>query len=171
MQLVGNSIYLRPMTIEDTNDIVRWRNKDYVRKNFLYQELFTPETHLNWIKTKVDTGEVVQFVIVEKENDRAVGSVYLRDIDQAEKTAEYGVFIGEEEALHKGYGSECARLVTDYANKEMGLKKLFLRFVDGNIAAKKSYEAAGFKETGKFEYNVSTLTGENRKVLFMERTF
>jgi len=157
------------MTVEDTADIIRWRNADHVRANFLYQALLDEETHLNWIKKKVNTGQVIQFVIVEKENDRGVGSVYLRDIDNNEKTAEYGVFIGERDALGKGYGSECAKMLTEYAATELKLKKLMLRFVDGNESARKSYEAAGFVLIDKVEYDYSQMTNENRKVLFMER--
>lgn len=31
-------VYLRPMTIDDTDDIVRWRNRESVRQYFVYQE-------------------------------------------------------------------------------------------------------------------------------------
>lgn len=169
MRLDGNKIYLRTMEIEDTPMVVAWRNKDHVRNNFLYQRLLTEADHLNWIKTKVLTGEVVQFIIIDKENDTPVGSVYLRDIDNKQLTAEYGIFIGEESALGKGYGSECARLMTLYAKNELKLKKLFLRFVEGNVAAQKSYESAGFVLEDRTENNVSELTKESRRVMFMER--
>ena len=33
MILEGKNIYLRPMTGEDTDLIVKWRNEDFVRKN------------------------------------------------------------------------------------------------------------------------------------------
>ena len=56
-------IYLRLMTYEDTDRIVNWRNSDSVRKNFIYQALFTRESHENWIKTMIDTGKVVQMMI------------------------------------------------------------------------------------------------------------
>ena len=58
-------IYLRPMTWEDTDNIVAWRNSDAVRKNFIYQELFTRESHENWIRTMVETGKVVQTIICD----------------------------------------------------------------------------------------------------------
>jgi hypothetical protein len=41
-------IYLRPMTEQDTDLIVAWRNSEEVRKHFIYQGLFTREGHLNW---------------------------------------------------------------------------------------------------------------------------
>ena len=38
---VSAGVYLRPMTYDDTDLIVAWRNSDAVRKNFIYQALFT----------------------------------------------------------------------------------------------------------------------------------
>ena len=35
LRLAGEKVYLRPMTIEDTDKIVRWRNNPRVRKNFI----------------------------------------------------------------------------------------------------------------------------------------
>ena len=87
MILEGKNIYLRPMTGEDTDLIVKWRNEDFVRKNFIYQKPFTREGHLNWVETMVKTGKVVQFIICTNEN-KPVGSVYLRDIDETHHKAE-----------------------------------------------------------------------------------
>ena len=145
MNYTGEMVILRPMTVEDTDDIVRWRNTDYVRENFIYRGEFTREGHLNWIKTMVDTGKVVQYIIVEKSSGASVGSVFLRDIDQSMKTAEYGIFIGEKKALNQGYGSESAQLMVEMARKELKLNKLFLRLYEENIGARISYERAGFK--------------------------
>lgn len=143
MILQGKNIYLRLMTEKDTDLIVRWRNKDFVRKNFIYQKPFTAEGHLQWIETMIKTGRVVQFIICTKE-EKPVGSVYLRDIDEVHHKAEYGIFIGEEEALSRGYGTEAAKLMIGYAFEELKLHKLMLRVLAGNERAKKSYENAGF---------------------------
>lgn len=137
-------VYLRPMTLDDTDLIVTWRNKDAVRKRFIYQKLFTRESHLSWVENKVNTGEVVQMIIVESESDQPVGSVYIRDIDHTHNKGEYGIFIGEDNARGKGYGSMAAKLMVRYAFEEMGLHRLFLRLFADNMQAKKSYENAGF---------------------------
>ena len=143
MALKGQDIYLRKMSDDDTGLIVKWRNKEFVRRNFIYQALFTPESHRNWIETMVETGKVVQFIICTKE-DRPVGSVYLRDIDREHRKAEYGIFIGEEDALGQGYGTQAAKLAITYAFEELKLHKVILRVLAGNDRAKKSYEKAGF---------------------------
>ena len=143
-KIEGKQIYLRPITMEDTDRIVSWRNQDRVRHNFIYQKLFTKESHENWMHTQVETGHVVQFIICEKNNDRPVGSVYFRDIDHDNKKAEYGIFIGEADAAGRGIGSETARLAADYARDVLKLHKLMLRVFADNVGAVKSYQNAGF---------------------------
>ena len=112
----GNArIELIPITLDHTPLIVKWRNNENVRRNFIFQEKFTEEMHNNWMDTKVEKGEVVQFIIKLKENNKAIGSVYFRDIDYEKKEAEYGIFIGEDDERGKGYGTEAAKLAIQYA--------------------------------------------------------
>ena len=142
--LDGERIYLRPIGPEDTGRIVEWRNKERVRRNFLYQEPFTREGHEHWLRTRVASGEVVQFIVCEKATDRPLGSVYFRDIDPKNKKAEYGIFLGEDDAVGKGIGSEAARLAVAYARDVLRLHKLLLRVFSDNTGAIKSYKKAGF---------------------------
>ena len=137
-------IYLRPMTWEDTDNIVAWRNSDAVRKNFIYQELFTRESHENWIRTMVETGKVVQTIICDLQTDAPLGSVYIRDIDRHHHKAEYGIFIGEPSARGRGVGTAAAKLMLRYCFEEAGLHRVFLRAFSTNEQALRSYEKAGF---------------------------
>lgn len=137
-------IFIRPITDADTDLIVRWRNNERVRHNFIYREAFTPEGHRNWVRSMIDTGKAVQFVICEGAEGRPVGSVYFRDIDRVKKEAEYGIFIGEDAAAGKGYGTRAAKLAIDYAFGRLGLDRLILRVFTDNAAAVRSYEKAGF---------------------------
>lgn len=143
-RIEGQQIYLRSITMEDTERIVAWRNEERVRRNFIYQAPFTKEGHESWMRTKVASGEVVQFIICEKVNGAPVGSVYFRDIDPLNKKAEYGIFIGEAASAGKGIGTEAAKLAVAYARDVLKLHKLMLRVFADNIAAVKSYQNAGF---------------------------
>lgn len=162
----NTGIYLRPMTYEDTDLVVKWRNTDAVRKNFIYQALFTRESHENWIKTKVETGEVVQMIICEAGTDKPVGSVYIRDIDRNHQKAEYGIFIGEEDARGKGYGTSAARLMIRYSFEELGLHRLFLRVYADNQQAIRSYEKAGFEKEAYLREDVC-IDGVFRDIVLM----
>lgn len=158
-------IYLREMTAADEDLIVKWRNTDFVRQNFIYREPFTVEGHRNWVETMIKTGKVVQFIICTKE-DKPIGSVYLRDIDREHRKAEYGIFIGEEDALGKGYGTRAAKLMLAYAFEELKLHKVMLRLLAGNERAKRSYEKAGFVQEAYLKDEVF-LDGAFRDVILM----
>lgn len=147
-------IYLRLMTYDDTDRIVAWRNSDAVRKNFIYQELFTRESHESWIRNKVETGDVVQMIICDIATDMPLGSVYIRDIDRKHKKAEYGIFIGEASARGRGVGTATARLMLRYCFEEEGLHRVYLRALSGNEAAIRSYEKAGFVKEGLLKDDV-----------------
>ena len=164
-------IYLRPITMDDTDLIVRWRNTDRVRKNFIYQKAFTPEGHIHWMETKVASGEVVQFILCETDGDRPVGSVYFRDIDPEHRKAEYGIFIGEENAAGKGYGTLAAKAAVAYAREVMGLHKLMLRVFADNKAAVRSYEKSGFVQEACLKDEFLCEDGSWRDLLMMAVLF
>ena len=164
----AGEVYLRQLQIEDTEMIVRWRNHPKVKKNFIYQKDFTKEGHNHWFKNMLIPGHAIQFVIVEKASNRAIGSVYLRDIDDANHKAEYGIFIGEIDAQGQGYGTTACRLLCQYGFEKLQLHKIFLRVFCDNIAARKSYEKAGFVEEGCFHDDVY-IDGVYRDMVFMAR--
>ena len=159
-------IYLRPMGYEDTDNIVYWRNSDAVRKNFIYQELFTRQSHENWIRTRVETGDVVQMIICESGTDKPLGSVYIRDIDRKHKKAEYGIFIGESAARGRGLGTAAAKLMLRYCFEEEGLNRVYLRALADNEQAIRSYEKAGFRQEGYLREDVC-IDGIYRDVVWM----
>lgn len=162
----GQDIYLRPMEYSDTDNIIKWRNTEFVRRNFIYQKPFTRQGHENWIKTMIDAGKAVQFIICIREGDEPVGSVYLRDIDRNHNKAEYGIFIGEEQALGKGYGTQAARLMIAYAFEKAGLHKLMLRVLAENKQALGSYEKAGFVQEAYLKDEV-LLEGRYKDIIYM----
>ena len=164
--LTGSKVVLRPITSADTPLIVKWRNNPSVMRNFIFRETFTEEMHNRWLETKVNTGDVVQYIIVDRQTDLPVGSVYLRDVDHVHSSSEYGIFIGEDDARGKGLGSETARLFLDFAFDVLKLHRVSLRVLAGNDGAERSYVKAGFKREGVFRDMVK-LDSEYRDVIFM----
>lgn len=166
LRIQGEKIYLRLMTIEDTDRIVKWRNNPRVRDHFIYRKPFTRQGHLAWVESKVKTGEVIQFIICEKETDRPVGSVYFRDINKEHHNAEYGIFIGEDNAVGLGIGSEVCRLACQYGFTEEKWHKIRLRVFPDNEAAIRSYEKTGFEREAFLKDEVY-IDGVYRDVILM----
>ena len=123
--------------------------------------------------TDADTDLIVkwrntQSVILDNADGKPVGSVYYRDIDNHNRSAEYGIFIGEESARGKGLGTETARLFTDFGFAGLHLHRISLRVLAENAAARRSYEKAGFVQEGVFR-DMELLDGAYRDVVFMAK--
>lgn len=157
---ISDNLSVRPITMDDTPNIVRWRANPRVKNNFLFQGEITEAVHIQWMETKVASGQVIQFIILENDDGsfRPIGSVYFRDINQEEKSAEYGIFIGEDDAVGKSYGTQIAKWAIEYAHEEIGISDIILRVLADNISAIKSYEKAGFVP---YDYKKEYLNGRD----------
>ena len=152
--LIGNRVNLREIDDVDTTNIVKWRNSIDVLKNFFIQDTLTEEQHQFWLNNKVRTGLVAQFIIIDNETDTPVGTTFLRDIDQNNSKAEFGIFIGEASARGKGLGSEACKLITDFGFDQLLLNRIYLRVFAHNNKAIKSYENAGFKKEALLQQDI-----------------
>ena len=162
----GEKVNLRRMTERDTESIIAWRNKPFVVEHFIYKKPVTAADHRKWIHEKVETGLVEQFVITVKDNGQEIGSVYLQKIDRRKHTAEYGIFIGEENALGKGYGSEAMQLMLRYAEESLGIVKVDLRVLEDNAPAMQVYLKNGFRVVEGIEVS---FTEDGKKIIHMVR--
>ena len=161
-----DEVILRPITLKDTDNIVRWRNKESVRNHFVYQEPFTKSSHEKWMKEMVETGRVSQFIIHTKRRNQDIGSVFLRDICPIHQKAEFGIFIGEDSARGKGYGTLAAKKILQFGFQELKLHKIFLRVFADNEPAIASYKKNGFVVEGLMKDDVM-VNGAFRNMAFM----
>ena len=166
-RLESERIILRPITADDTADILRWRNSPHVMEHFIIREPLTEEVHKRWLKEKVAGGEAEQFIIILKENGKAIGTQYYQRIDKNRKSAEFGIFIGEKEEVGKGYGPEVLELAIRHAREDMGLKSIELRVIADNEAAYKLYSGHGFKILPEYT-EIKEYNGQEAKILHME---
>lgn len=162
----GKLVSIRQISQEDTNNIVRWRNHPNVLKNFIDQQQITSESHQNWLKTKVFTGEVIQFIIQDNETKTDIGSVFIRDIDLNHRRGEFGIFIGEDDFRGQGRGAEAGQLICRYAFENIGLERIYLRVLSNNSGAIRSYQKIGFVEEGVFRNHV-VVNGTKNDLVFM----
>lgn len=159
-------LMFRDITVSDTDMVLKWRNSEHVVNNFIYRSEVTREDHMNWLQNKIETGLVRQFIIIEKSSATPFGSIYFRDIDEKNKSAEYGIFLGEKSMMGKGYGSETARWAVDFFFNEMKFEKLLLRVLGRNAVAIKSYEQAGFVLDDSKTTTIE-IDGQSEELLFM----
>ena len=97
----------------------------------------------------VPTSGARMFTIYERATWRPIGNTDLREIDHRNRSASFGLLIGEPDARGKGYGTEATRLILDYAFTALGLHNVLLTCYEFNLAGLRAYQKVGFKEIGR----------------------
>lgn len=165
-KLVGENIYISPMNPEDIEINTRWLNNSEITK---YLSIHNCLVSLGGEKDYLENycKEEFHMCIVKLANDELIGNIALEHLDYKNGSAELGIFIGEEDNLSKGYGTEAINLLTNYAFKELRLHTIYLRVYDINERAKKAYTKCGFKECGRLHEAVFR-NGKYHDIIYME---
>jgi diamine N-acetyltransferase len=108
----------------------------------------TLEQESDWFDAETTSG-AIGFTIYERAIGKPIGSTTLRHVDHRNRTAVFGILIGEREARGRGFGTETTRLMLDYAFTALGLHSVMLTCAEFNEAGRRAYEKAGFREFGR----------------------
>lgn len=146
-KIQGERVYLSPISLDDAERYALWLN-DLSTTRFLTLAALNVTVHgerdlLSHLSKEHN------YAIVERGSDELLGNCGLMDMEQTNRTAEIGLFIGEESKRGKGYGTEALRLLADYAFNVLNLRSLMLRVFDYNQRGMASYRKVGFKEIGR----------------------
>ena len=148
-KIVGDRIYLSPMNTEDAEKYIEWLTDRRVSDGLNHtKKVLNVEGEREWILSSLKKGDY-QFAIVRKEDDTLLGNCGFNDIDNMEKNAEIGLFIGEEENRSKGYGAEVLKLLLDYGFNYLNFHNIYLHVYSFNERAYACYKKVGFKECGR----------------------
>ncbi|MBO6303541.1 MAG: UDP-4-amino-4,6-dideoxy-N-acetyl-beta-L-altrosamine N-acetyltransferase [Selenomonadaceae bacterium] len=161
-------ILLRPITIDDTEDVLSFRNAPHVRENFIYRATVTKEEHLKRLKN-IERGSLLQYMIVDADTNKSIGSAFLTDIDRVHQKAELGIFIGDSNYLSPsrgGGGQRSIEKLLKIAFKDEKLHKIYLRVLPENKRAIRCYENVGFKTEGYLKDSV-LIEGKYHDIMLM----
>lgn len=102
--------------------------------------------HNEWLKGVLKDKSKQFFIICYQ--GIPVGSVQLIDINFIHRNAELTIRIFDNKNASKGIGSKALQLLCEYAFKDLGLMRLWLRVFHTNERAIHVYKKAGFQEEG-----------------------
>ena len=148
-KLIGERIYLSPLSLEDAEKYVEWfcdfTTTDGIGKS---SSLITVEAEKEWIENHLKNNDF-NFAIVNIENDELIGNCEIMKMDQKDRCAELGIMIGLEENRNKGYGAEVLKILLDYCFNYLNLNNIHLGVMSFNERAIACYKKVGFKEYGR----------------------
>lgn len=152
--IVGERVLLRPLDERDTDDVLRWRAEPGTLERLFGEVPPTRDEHLAWLARMRAQGDRQEFVIVDRDADRAVGTIGLSHIDRRYRRAEYGILIGEPAARGRGIAREASRLLLDHAFGPLGLCRVYLHVFPDNEPALRLYRRLGFRLEGRLRDHV-----------------
>ena len=123
-------IYPRPITEDDGPLIVKWRNEPSVSSHCLNQRPITLESNLEFFRTKVQTGQYLQFIVERVVEDYGVASypiatVYLKDIDPTNKRCELCIFTSNDQEWNVESQSIAVKLLLERAFEQLNMHKVY----------------------------------------------
>ena len=149
VNIVGEKVALGPLSRDLIPLLTRWSNDLAARRNIGTPLPQTIEQRTARYERDAMGEDGVDFAVYERATERPIGIVSLFHIDYRNGSADFGILIGEPDARGKGYGTEATRLMLDYAFTALGLRNVGLTVAEWNIAGRRAYARAGFKEFGR----------------------
>lgn len=136
--------YIRAVTLEDADLILKWRNQDFVRNNMYNNSIIDYETHIKWFNRMLND-ETFKYFIYEKDSI-PIGVISFYGINYETKKASWAFYLGSEKA--RGAGVDMEQLALNYAFNELGLHKLYCEVLSFNTSVIEFHKKFGFSIEG-----------------------
>lgn len=123
-------IFLRPISIQDTEQIVQWRNSPKVLSHSMTKVPITIESHTTFYNANIITGKYKQYIVerVEEELGLAaypIATVYLKDLDYGNKRCELCVFTSNDKEWIEESQRIAIEMLISKAFEEFGIHKIY----------------------------------------------
>lgn len=148
--LIGDRVRLRGIEREDLPTFVRWFNDPEVRQYLMMYEPMSMAKEERWFEEMLERKNDFVFAIEAQIGEQWVhiGNVGLHRIDWKNRTAMFGIALGEKAYWGQGFGTDATRTMLRFAFEELNLHRVELEVFDFNPRAMRSYEKAGFRHEG-----------------------
>lgn len=168
MKLSNERIVLRALEPEDVELLYIWENDSSVWRVSNTRTPLSKFALANYIKSSDrDIWESKELrLVIENNNNEALGTVELFDFDPYHSRAGLGIMIYDPLNRQKGVATEALELIIDYALNELGLVQLYVNIAESNEASLQLFSKLGFQLIGVKTKWLRTIKGwENEHLL------
>jgi RimJ/RimL family protein N-acetyltransferase len=154
--LRGRLVYLRPAERDDVPVFVRWLSDARTTGYLAAHSPISLAMEERWFEDLLDHHGQDRwfFVICRLEDDRAVGSLDLREIGPTSGGAGLGIVIGDPADTGHGYGTDALEVLLDFGFGELRLERMWLEVFDFNERALHVYRRLGFVHEATFRHAI-----------------
>lgn len=150
--LTGKRVRLRAIEREDIPTFVRWLNDREVTRFLLVNSPFSKAMEEKWFEGQLGNppheGQVLAIEARVGEDWLHIGNSGIHRVDPVNRSAEFGILIGEKAYWNQGFGREATQLTLQHGFDDLNLHRIFLRVYENNPRAIACYKAAGFVQEG-----------------------
>lgn len=143
MRKSAYGISIEPLTLQMAEQVRVWRNLPFVKNQMEFREYISPEMQQAWFAS-VQNDQYAYFLIYV--GTLPAGLIHLASINKQNRSAEAGLFIGEEAFYGTGVALGASLLLLDYAFYELNLKAVYAKVKDGNLQAENYNALLGFEK-------------------------
>ncbi len=146
----GDKVELGPVQREYLAKYVEWMN-DWETSRFLVPGvpfLLNLEDETDWFEQRRKDKNSMVFAILALPERQLIGNCGLHNLDWKNRSAVFGIIIGEKTFWNKGYGTDATRTLLRFAFEQLGLNRVELEVYAFNPRAARAYEKAGFRRDG-----------------------
>jgi diamine N-acetyltransferase len=144
------SVYLRAGERADILLFVAWFNDWRTTRTLAIRAPMSLASEERWFEGMVaDQGRTGYFFVACRlEDDRAIGTIGLFDLDLANGGAGLGISIGAEADRGRGHGTDMLRAILGFGFGQLRLERIWLEVYEMNPGARRVYERVGFVAEG-----------------------
>lgn len=147
----GEKVLLRPKQTEDAWLDYQWRADPELARLDATYPLTTPfnDYRSYYLEEMKYPSPGSRRFAIETVDGLHIGNCMYYDLNPNKAEAELGILVGDRDYWSRGYGTEAVDLLVDFMFREMGLVRVYLKTLDWNHRAQKSFNKSGFVEYGK----------------------
>jgi RimJ/RimL family protein N-acetyltransferase len=145
--ICGNRVRLRAVERNDLLKFQDWLNDSEVTDHlstYLPLSMADEEQWLERVSHLQQEEKPLAIEMKEGSSWRLIGNSGFFNLEWPNRSAEFGLFIGDKSVWNKGLGTETVRLLLRHGFETLNLHRIYLRVYSTNPRARRSYEKAGF---------------------------
>lgn len=149
--IVGKRVRLRAMEPTDLRQFQEWLNDPEVAEGLARYLPLSAADEEKWLVGVMEGMPEERPLAIEiRQGDawQLAGNAGLFNLQWTNRSAEFGIFLGDKSKWNQGYGTEVLQLFLQHAFDTLNLHRIHLRVFASNPRARRSYEKAGFVMEG-----------------------